>query len=317
MPRSGLFTFVKWRKFCKQIHAIEMLSNEDEMGLFLRTIIVISAPLLALTACESRFNDKAPATLPKSEGFSAESRLKANDELDAKLAKLESSADKIRKLIRQFRRVQAAKIGEDTYTQLDFMLDVNQELRKSPIENKGGKWIKYGKMKLNIKGLSPECALVESKVETTSSILNPPDASEESLPEVRDAMVLSIKTCKSPEFTDIAKFEFTGKKTVLNFNNVNLRKALEETVIPAVTETTSCDIQTDNTDVLGRVSCANLSTKLSATENLLIDTLTYDRFDAIRFLFQGRFMAGEQQKGTIHFAINREGKPELKIETTH
>ncbi len=279
-----------------------------------KTILVTFAPILLIAGCQSKFNDKAPDGSGAASGFTLENRMKANEELDRKLAKLEASADKVRKLIKQFRKIQQPTGGQDVYTHLDFMLDMNQQFKNSPVEAKDNKWVKYGKLKLNIKGLTPECAIVDTKVETLTSVMG--EVQTDDLGQITDGLIYSIKTCKSKMFTQVVSVDITESRVSLSFNNENLRQSLEDTVLPAIREATKCAIETSQKDVLGRVDCANLSSKISATETLAIDSLIYDRSEDLRLLLKGRFMMGEVQKGTIYFAIGRDGKPDLRVEKT-
>src|SRR5690606_18839879 len=97
------------------------------------TFIVVALQIAALTACESRFQDKDADALDASAAFSIEDRLSANDDLDRKLARIEDAAVRVRRLIQTFRRFQDPTAAGDNYTQLDFLLDLNEQLRKSPV----------------------------------------------------------------------------------------------------------------------------------------------------------------------------------------
>lgn len=166
------------------------------MGAFSKRVLVVTVGLvLPIVGCQSRFGDKDPEG-QKSNGFTVEGRLKANEDLDNKLARLEDSAAKIRNLIRAFRRVQTAKQGEDVYTHVDFLLDVNSELKAAPAQAENGKYIRLSKSTLNIKGLSPECQTVETRLETLSkggTVEKPIDENGSAI----DGLVYSVRTCHS------------------------------------------------------------------------------------------------------------------------
>lgn len=112
----------------------------------------------------------------------------------------------------------------------------------------------------------------------------------------------------------VATVMFTSDRTSLEFNNDNIRKALQDLMTPVIQANTNCEITVDSQTILARAQCTNLVTKLSDSEKLIIENLVYDRSQDIRFLLAGKIYGNDVAKATINFSINSSGKVDFKAE---
>lgn len=272
------------------------------------TKFVLSVQLLALLACQSKFNDKEPSSAGGSTGFTIESRIKANEDLDKKLARVEDVSEKIRRLIQSFRKIQALSSSGDAYTHIDFMLDINEEFANSPIEMHDDKWVKYGKIELKINGLSEECRVVQTKVETynLSQLQNKPDS---------DGLVYSVKTCDTNgQYLSILNIKFSETNISLNFENKTIKKVLSDTLFPAIEVGTGCEIDTNIDTVLSQISCKNLSAKLTTSEKIIFKDLVFDVNGEDRVKIVGEIYENEKLKAKLNFTVDKSGKSKLEAE---
>jgi hypothetical protein len=270
------------------------------MGRFPWTILVAAATVFALNACQSKFNDKDPAPAG-SVGLTAEGRMAANEEIDKKLSKLENYTERVRQLLRALRRVEKARLDQDVYTQIDFMMDMNSELKKTAVEQKDGGWVKYGSMKLNVKGVSEDCRNVQTMLRADDSNL-----------------YYSLKTCRTDDrFLQVLVVNLADNKVGMRFNNENIQKVLQDTIIPAINSETNCEITTDAKQIVLRASCTKLTTKLSVSESLVINAVTYDRLSDIRLALDGELFENGVNKGVVKFSVPADGKPSFDLHKTN
>jgi hypothetical protein len=270
------------------------------MGRFPRTILVAAVTVCALNACQSKFSDKDPA--PGGQvGFTAEGRIAANEEIDKKLSKLENYTERVRQLLRALRRVEKARLNQDVYTQIDFMMDMNSELKKTAAEQKDGGWVKYSSMKLNVKGVSEDCRNVQT-------MLRADDAN----------LYYGLKTCRTGDrFLEVLEVNLADNKVGMKFNNENIQKVLQDTIVPAINAETNCEITTDAKQIVLRTSCTKLTTKLSVSESLVINSVTYDRLSDIRLDLDGEILENGVNKGVVKFTVPANGKTTFDIHKTN
>lgn len=262
-----------------------------EMRRLSGTILVAAVTVCALNACQSKFNDKEPE-LSGQVGFTAQDRIAVNEEIDRKLSKLENYTERVRQLLRALRRVEKARLNQDVYTQIDFMMDMNSELKKAAVEQKGDGWVKYSSMKLNVKGISGDCQNVQTALRADDSNL-----------------YYSLKTCRTGDrFLEVLTVNLADHTVGMRFNNENIQKVLQDTIVPAINSETNCEIKTDAKEIVLRTSCTKLTTKLSASESLVINSVTYDRLSDIRLDLDGELFENGVKKGIMKFTVPADGK---------
>lgn len=268
-----------------------------------RSVFGLLAAITVLTACESRFTDKTPDN--SGPGITFES-LRASEDLDERLARIESTTTILSKIVRDFRRIQKAQSGQDMYTQLDFMFDLNKELKGAPAVKEGNQYVKYGRMEMRIPGISPECKMIETKLSTFYSGFNEAGTS--------DGLSYSVKTCKTNgQFVDVLAMIITPWGSDVRFNNEGIKSAFLNIFEPTVQLNSQCKLQIKE-GRLESATCENVSARVSASENILFEKFKYSSSDELRFLATGTVTENEKPKYTVFFSIDKQDKPSFRFE---
>lgn len=284
------------------------------MGQFSK-LACFSLSLVMLTACTSKFEDRDPDS-QNTAGFSVDGNLNANEDLDKKLQQLENSADKIRGLLRAFRKLQNS---QENYTQIDFLLDANDQLTQAPSRKNGDKYIREGHIKAKLNGIAPGCEKIDTRLETISKGQPQPDDEVDGIKI--DGLIFSVRTCRSNnEYLPVATVTFTDFKTSLDFNTDNIRKSLVDILSPVIQVNANCTLTVDAQNVLSHGECTNLSTAF-LDGRLLLENVVYDRYNETRFALAAKLFDNTgTAKGKFAFSIRDDGQvinPKMeKIEPT-
>jgi hypothetical protein len=115
----------------------------------------------------------------------------------------------------------------------------------------------------------------------------------------------SLKTCRTDDrFLEVLVVNLADNKVGMKFNNENIQKVLQDTIVPAINSETNCE-------------CTKLTTKLSVSESLMINSVTYDRLSDIRLALDGELFENGVNKGVVKFSVPAEGKPTFDLHRTN
>jgi hypothetical protein len=261
---------------------------------------------VVLCACQSRFGDKDPDSGLSGVSFSGPgaNRLSADEDLDQRIAKVEDFSERIRKILHDYRRIQKAQSGRDVYTQLDFLFDMDSELKRAPAIKDDKKFVKYGKMELNLPTVSAECKMIESKLETFSS----QDG------EIADSLAYSVKTCKTQgAFRQVMTVQLSENSSGLVFDNDGMKMAFGDLLTSNVKNNSGCKFQFDDNRQLKQASCENVAARISASERIVFDKFAYDAAANPRFITQGIVFENETPKLRVSFSMDNADHPAFEL----
>lgn len=269
-----------------------------------RMLVVSSLFVWSAFGCTNKFEDKTPDSDPNN-SYIVSDQMNSEASLDTALNRIDESARRIRKLIQSFKKIQSPQYGTDTYTQIDFMLDLNEELKKAPADSNQGGYVREGSINLNLKGLSDECKVIKTRLETLSHGKKMTTPWGESV----DGLIYSVQTCNSGnQYMPVAQVTFIGDDSEFTYNNANIAKALQDTLVPSIEAGANCKIKVDSQTIVGHVTCTNLSTRLSESENLIIDNLVYDVDQEKPFVLAAQIYENMVAKAKISFSVDQQGK---------
>jgi hypothetical protein len=253
----------------------------------LRAGAIVALIAVIAIACTSKFGDTDPDA-ENTENFKVENRLLANQDLDSKLNRIEQGINRIREVLNNYRQINKAMKGEDVYTQIDFLMDIDNALKNAPAERPAGDqspegFIKITRLELPIKSLSPECRFIDAKMETS---LRATSVDATSAPT---NLTLSVRTCKTNgEFRRILGVTISDSSTALTFDNEGMRESFESMLLPALEVASNCTIDVSpESHVLRSVVCENVVAKLSDSENLVFKKLGYSPAESRPFHAEG------------------------------
>ncbi len=100
-----------------------------------------------ISGCESKFAESSPDSV-KLKGIPLEARISQKEKVDSRIDEIQKGADKAKKILEMFRKIQSPSSKEDVYTPFDFILDINNELKAKIPENSGDQLVRYGKIEI-------------------------------------------------------------------------------------------------------------------------------------------------------------------------
>ena len=131
----------------------------------MKAFFLVLVLFTVIIGCDSKFVEKPPKRVPI-KGLSLDDRLEQKERIDGHIEQLEAGAKKINRIIQMFRNVQDPEFDKDIYSPIDFIIDLNAELKTKIPKNEGNKVVRYGQIELPLKGLSEECKVVYLRLET-------------------------------------------------------------------------------------------------------------------------------------------------------
>ncbi len=240
------------------------------LSLNLKSLCLVAILGMAVAGCESKFNEDSPEGVASAD-IELKARVAANTSLDEKLNQVESSAIKLKNIINLFRK--AGRDDDNSYTPVDFALDLSRELKKGfPLEA-DGHFTKQGQIILPIAGLSPECQKVDAIFQT----IDPSFSSDSNALSISQVGVLSLKSCNSSDYVDAFEIRMDGTNLSLIMKPHAFSKLFSDLLPDILSKMTStCVFGSDKKGITTQVNCSNLALTLNKTENLILDVFNYD-----------------------------------------
>ncbi len=231
------------------------------------------------TGCESKFAESSPDSV-KLKGLPLEERISQKEKVDSRIDEIQKGADKAKKIIEMFRRIQSPSSKEDVYTPFDFILDVNNELKAKIPENNGDKLVRYGNFDLPVQGISEECKSIDTLLE--SGIIY--DESQEPKQAIGEKLTYSLKTCGSQgQYVEAVVAEWVGTTLEIKLINKNLETVFIDLVLTEAMKSSTCKIKQGQKKIIDTITCENFDVKISASEKAHIKNMTFRNSDEVRF----------------------------------
>ncbi len=286
--------------------------------LFLISVLSISG--IVFSGCESKFAESSPESV-ELKGMPLEKRILEKEKVDSRIDEIQKGADKAKKILEMFRRIQNPSEKGEEYTPFDFLLDVNVELKAKIPENNGEKLVRYGKVVLPIQGLSDECKTIDTFLE--SGVVN--DSQKADL-VIGEKLSYSLKTCGSQgQYLEAVVAEWVGNSLEIKIINKNLETILKDLALTEASISSTCKIKQGAKKIIDVISCENFDVKISSNSRAHIKNMTFRNNDDIRFesiadIFEnGKLKAFSQIKvnsnGEIKFDLKKVDNPNLNSNT--
>lgn len=241
---------------------------------------ITSLVLIAIASgCESKFAESSPESI-KIKGLPLEERISQKEKVDSRIDEIQKGADKAKKIIEMFRRIQSPSSQEDVYTPFDFILDVNNELKAKIPENNGDRLVRYGQIDLPIQGISEECKVVGTLLE--SGVVY--DESQEPKQAIGEKLSYSLKTCASEgKYVEAVVAEWVGSTLEIKLINKNLETIFNDLVLAETMKSSTCKIKQGQKKIIDTISCENFDVKISSSETAHIKNMIFRNSDDVRF----------------------------------
>lgn len=270
-----------------------------------RTVAIMSVAIcLGISGCQNRFGDSEPDGSKVSVSGISPTGMKAGEDLDKQLLRIEDFSNKIKRVLNDFRRIQKARLGTDVYTQLDFLFDLDSELKKEPTIREGDRFVRYGKLEINSTIVQPECRTVQTKLQTLASVEG----------GITDSVVYYIKTCKTQDYVEAITLKLDEVGGGFRIHNRNLRHALADVTGPTIKTDGNCSLVVDGNGGLAEAKCENLVATLSESERLIFSKFAYSGKSDPKFIAEGDIFENETPKYRVHFSLDQKNRPNFRWE---
>lgn len=272
---------------------------------------LVGASLLAvsISGCESRFVESSPASV-KIEGLPLSERLSQKGHVDSRIEEIQKGAEKAKRIIEMFKEIQNPSNKEDVYTPIDFLLDVNKELKSRIPENKIGKLVRRGKIVVPVQGLSEDCKIVETLLE--SSVIYDDTMTEKSA--IGERLTYSLKTCGSEgEYLSAIEANWVADTLEFRLVNKNLENVFRDIFLTDAMENSVCKIKEDEKKIIDFIHCENFKVKLSASEFAFIRTMAFNNSGSVRFESVAEIFENDKKKANSAIKILSNGEVDFKV----
>ncbi|MBL7542951.1 MAG: hypothetical protein JNL11_04000 [Bdellovibrionaceae bacterium] len=264
--------------------------------------------------CESKFAESSPDSV-KISGLPLEERVQQKAKVDSRIDDIQTAADRTKKIIDMFRKIQDPTNHSEVYTPIDFLIDLNDELKSQIPENEENeKLARRGKIILPFTNLSDACRSVETLLE--SDVQKETAAGIDTT--ISDRLVYQLKTCASEGKylpTIIAMWE--GPSVEFRVENKNLESLFGSILQSENLKTSVCRFKKSDKKIIDTFSCENMELRLSNSEAAYIKTMAFDnngdiRFEATADIFENRNKKAQSfiramSNGEVKFQMNKIG----------
>lgn len=267
------------------------------------SLIVFAASALILGGCESRFVESSPSSV-RIDGLPLKERVAEKEKVDSKIDALQQALEKAKTILDFFRKIQKADPTADVYTPIDFLMDVNTELKTKIPEMTESGLVRKGQVTLPIKGMSKSCQTVETLLQ--SSILY--DGEGEDKRQVGERLSYMLKTCgTNGEFVSTVEVDSMGTSLefrLMNKNVASIFKDLFKTELAAISH---CSFDFDSEKIINAAQCSNFDVKLSVSESAKIKNMSFSNTGDIRFAIAADIFENGVFKNNIEVKVDRNG----------
>lgn len=279
----------------------------------LRVLLLTVVLLTFGIGCESKFVESSPHSITI-DGVTLEDRLFEKAAVDQRISQIQEGANQLKRIIELFRKIKSANSSYDAYTPIDFLLDLNQELKSKIPEMGNGKLVRKGKIKLPISALSEECqtieALLESSTLTAEDVANAIENSE----PLGERLTYSLKSCASnDEYLEVLRADWIGPELKISFNGPQAEKLFKDILFTEIQKDSICKIIHDDKAILDSIVCESLAVPLSESEIADVKVLKYSNSDLNRFEAYAEILENGARKAIFEIEVSADGKVKSEL----
>lgn len=275
-----------------------------------RKLVFFALCVVFASACNSKFVETSPGSI-KINGQNLDQRLQQKQDIDLRINTIEKAADKIKRIIEIVSRVLNSE-ARIFYTPIDFVLDMNTELKTKIPENLNDTLVRKAVVTLPDSVATKECKLVYTMLRDHKiSKLN--SSSNNEVKGTR--LIYSVKTCTTnDEYKDILAVDVIDSSLELSVNQDNLKLALNELVATTLQEKLKCNLVKDEKDIVEEIGCSNLEIKLSDVETANVEYVIYKNSGDVRFESRATILKNGLEKAQSLIKLYDNGNLETSLE---
>lgn len=278
------------------------------IGTVLVTALAITLTLGSL-GCESRFVESSPASVDL-EGTPLEERLSEKAKVDAKVKEVQEGADKAKRIIDLFRKVQNPSDKENAYTPLDFLIDLNNELKMKIPEKYNNSLIRKAQLLLPANLTSEDCKTVDATLTKTELF---EDSFSQTAP-VGERLTYSIKPCGSTQdYVPAVEADWIGSKFEFRLLNKNLESIFQNQLNKELADNSYCRISQNESKIIDFIQCENFNAKISVSEIAVIKTMSFSNKGEIRFEATADIFENNLKKAQSTLKVSRHNDVDFKV----
>lgn len=265
---------------------------------------------LIFVSCKSKFNESSPDSVTLS-GIPLEERAKLKEKVDVRIDSIQQGAERTKKIIDMFRKVQDPKNQADVYTPIDFLIDINNEIKNQIPENgENGKLIRKGKIKLPFTSLTEDCQTVETMLE--SEVIKKEDGGD--IKVAGDKLTYHIKTCASNgSYLPTILASWNGRAMQFQVDNSNLTKLFNNILRVENLKTSTCQFKNNDKNIIESMACKNFEIRLSNSEAAHILTMNFDNDGDVRFEASADIFENQNKKAISSIRVLSNGDVQFKV----
>jgi len=215
-----------------------------------------------ISSCESKFYESSPEVV-KSSGYSIDERLVQKAKIDTNIDEIQNDILKLKDLFDSIIKIQSPRDEISVPTPLNFILEVNKEMKSQIPENNEGHLIRHSHFLLSNSDLTDQCRKIEIRLE--SLIITNQSGIENTTPGHRINYL--IKTCNSlGQYLNFITVEINTYEVEIKFNNETLNFIYNTSQREVFSKTTSCKILKNNKMNIDTIRCENAIIYLNKRE---------------------------------------------------
>ncbi|NCN40776.1 hypothetical protein GW916_05945 [bacterium] len=273
--------------------------------------------LVLVVGCESKFVESTPDSI-KIEGVSLDERINHKAKMDSRIGEIEEASERLQKIIRLFRKVQDSNSGYGAYTPLDFIIDVNSELKENLPEIKNGRTVRKGTIEVPLKGLSEDCKTISTELES-EVVYQKSNVSLEDQKAIGEKLTYSFSNCHTQgKFVPVLRVTWIGSTMEFKFEKDNTKSILDDLIADGLFSDSKCKFEHYDDKILSSVVCEDLKANLSQTEWALIKTLKFKNSGDLRLYILADIFEGDslfnKKKATSKVELFADGQVKIDAE---
>lgn len=273
---------------------------------------IVSLGILSLgivIGCESKFSESSPASVSIN-GLTLEERLTEKEKIDSRIDEIQQGANKAKKIIEMFKKIQDPSSKEDVYTPLDFLLELNEKLKDKIPEIREGKLLRFSQLYLPIESLSEECKTVETML-SSESVYDESFGDEKKI--IGDRLSYSLKSCGSNGYKKAVDVDWIGQNLEVKFANENLKDILTNIIIADNQKNSSCKIKQGEKGIIDSIECYNLNLQLSTSEVANIKRMVFNNVNGDRLSAEADIYENNKIKAVSEIQVTESGEVKFHI----
>lgn len=261
--------------------------------------------LLMSLGCESRFVESSPSSV-NIQGLSLNERMTQKAAVDARIEEVQRAVETTKHIVETFKKIKNPDTQQDVYTPLDFILEMNRELKARIPENIQHQTLRRTKFQLPIEALSKECQEIEVQLEFNSTA---DDAGER--------LTYALKTCGSGEaYRDIMEVQWVSTGLEFRIINKNLVDVFHDIMPKGSLNNSVCKMENDEKNIMEFFRCENFKVGLSPSEYAFVKNMNLKNSGDVRFEFAADIFENDQKKNTAAIKVFANGKVEFVSDKT-